>query len=122
VNYGSQLTQKNYELGKYAAEQNRLSTMSATDLQQASYLAQQRAALSQALSGIQTGMLSSGTGGGTNWGAGFNSLFGSLAGLFSRNRGYQSQNNYLNRMSNLGSSGVSGTSSGTWNSGTSGSW
>jgi hypothetical protein len=129
VNYGSQLTQKNYELGKYAAEQNRLSTMSATDLKQAAYLAQQRAALAQALSGIQTGMLSSGTGGGSNWGSGISSLsslFGGLASLFNKNQSYQAQNNYLNRMSNLGSptyrTGTPGTSYGTWNSGTSGSW
>lgn len=122
VNYGSQLTQKNYELGKYAAEQNRLSSMSATDLQQSAYLAQQRAALSQALSGIQTGMLSSGTGGGTNWGGGFSSLFGGLASLFNRNRAYQYQNNYLRRMSNLGSSSGASGSGGSWNSGTSGSW
>lgn len=126
VNYGGQLIGKNYELGQYAAEQNRLSTMSATDLQQAAYLSQQRAALAQALSGIQTGMLSSGGGGGTNWGQGISSLFGGLSSFLNRNQQYQAQNNYLNRMSNLGSpspsTGTSGTSYSTWNSGTSGTW
>ena len=128
VDYGSQLINKNYELGKYSAEADRLSTMSAADLKQAAYLAQQRTALASALSGIQTGMLSSGTGGGGDWGSGISSLFGGLSSLFSKNQTYQAQNNYLNRMSNLGGSntntgtGTSGTSYGTWNSGTSGRW
>ena len=128
ADYGSQLVDKNYELGEYAAEQNRLSTMSATDLKQAAYLAQQRAALASALSGVQTGMLSSGqSSGGGNWGQGISSLFGGLSSLFNKNQQYQAQNNYLDRMSNLGSSnnlgtGTSGTSYSTWNSGTSGRW
>ena len=128
VNYGKQLTDKNYELGKYAAEQNKISTTSATDLKQAAYLAQQRAALSQALSGVQTGMLSSGTGGGTDWGAGISNLFGGLSGIISKTQNYQAQNNYLNRMGNIGqqqqSSGSTAApaSYSTWNSGTSNRW
>lgn len=127
ADYTSKLIGKNYDLGKYAAEQNKISTSGASDMQQASYLAQQRAALSAALSSVQTGMLSSGGGGGTNWGSGISNLLGGLSSIWNSTKSYNSQSNYLNRMSNL-QSGTSGTSfsspssSGTWNSGTTGKW
>lgn len=123
ADYTSKLISKNYDLGKYAAEQNKISTSGATDMQQASYLAQQRAALSAALSSVQTGMLSSGGGSGSNWGSGISNLLGGLSNIWNSTKSYNSQSNYLNRMSSL-QSGTSGTtsSSGTWNSGTTGKW
>lgn len=77
--YGNQALDKNFEMGASSAEAARLSTMQSRDIDQLNQLANQRAALSQALSAIQPNLIGGG-GGGRNWAG----MIQEVGGLFNQ--------------------------------------